>query len=264
VTASSRTKWGFDFNQHDALGIGAYVSGSSYRRYEAKRAYSATMNVGVFGPSAAPDYFGFKSTRWENTVSLCVPLFADGAGNQGSSGGTKASATITVDGKALLFSPPLATPCRQIRDLPAKRAAYRISSDFTRDSSIANVSTRITSVWTFTSAQAPAAGTALPLSSVRFTPALALDSSAKAGSVMTVPLVVEGAAAGKSLAALSVDVSYDRGKTWKRVKVYTSNGKSRLVLRQPKTAKSVSLRARVKDKHDNTHSVTIIAAYLLK
>jgi subtilisin family serine protease len=265
VTTASGAKWGFDFNQLDAEGFGAYTSHSLYRRYEAKRTYSATMNVGVFGPSAAPHSFGFVSTRMGNTMSLCIPLFTDGAGNQGDSGGTKATTTITIDGKPLEFPRPLPTPCKGlITDLPARSATYQISSDFTRDSSIANVSTRVTSAWTFTSAQAPAAGTALPLSTLRFTPALALDSSAKAGKVLTVPLVIEGAAAGKGLAAISVDVSYNGGTTWQREKVYTSNGKRQLRLNQPKTAKSVSLRATLKDTHANTHTVTIIKAYLLK
>ena len=81
---------------------------------------------------------------------------------------------------------------------------------------------------------------------------------------MTVPITIEGAAASNGVAALSVDVSYDAGSTWKNTKVYTGKGKRNLVLNQPATAKSVSLRASLKDGQGNTYSATIIKAYLLK
>ncbi|WP_406416890.1 hypothetical protein [Streptomyces sp. NBC_01614] len=71
-------------------------------------------------------------------------------------------------------------------------------------------------MWTFTSARPASDGTArLPLSTVRLAPKLSLEGTAPAGGTLTVPLKLSGAAAAGQVAALTVNVSYDGGRTWK-------------------------------------------------
>ncbi|WP_406204435.1 hypothetical protein OG331_36235 [Streptomyces sp. NBC_01017] len=72
-------------------------------------------------------------------------------------------------------------------------------------------------MWTFTSARPGSDGTArLPLSTVRLAPKLSLEGTAPACGTLTVPLKLSGAAAAAGqVAALTVNVSYDGGRTWK-------------------------------------------------
>lgn len=58
---------------------------------------------------------------------------------------------------------------------------------------------------------------------------------------------------------LTVDVSYDEGRTWQRA---TTHG-DRIVLTHPEDARSVSLRASATDR-GATVEQTIIRAYLLR
>ena len=265
VTTASGVKWAPYLFQQDADGFPTYSILSPFRRYEAKRTYSAMMNTAVIGPGFGADVgspLGL-SFRSGNEMYVCVPVTDDGAGNDGVAAGD-GTFTMTVDGKDLASDDSI--PCvDSALEVPARTATFQINSDFKPVDGKATVSTRIISAWTFKSGPPPtSAEVTLPLSAVRFTPAVALDNSAKAGTAMTVPITIEGAAASNGVAALSVDVSYDAGSTWKNTKVYTGKGKRNLVLNQPATAKSVSLRARLKDGQGNTYSATIIKAYLLK
>jgi hypothetical protein len=242
------------------------VQVSDARTFRAGRRYDIAFNVGVFGPSVGLSRGQFPAVRTGGGfLSLCIPLFTDGAGNRGESTGFNASTVITVDGTPLEFPRPLQVPCKAIQDLPARSAAYRISSVIARDAVVATVSTRIEATWTFRS-QEPAEGVTvdLPISSVRFTPPLAPDSTASAGASLIVPLVIDGAAAGNRLRALSVEVSYDGGASWVRTPVQDRHGKKSVRLRHPRTAKSVSLRTRLTDRQGGTFAVTIIDAYRLK
>jgi hypothetical protein len=60
---------------------------------------------------------------------------------------------------------------------------------------------------------------------------------------------------------LSVEVSYDEGKTWQRVLV---TAQLTAVLHHPANATSVSLRASATDRDGNTVKQTVIRAYTLR
>jgi hypothetical protein len=60
---------------------------------------------------------------------------------------------------------------------------------------------------------------------------------------------------------LSVEVSYDEGKSWQRVPV---NAKLVATLHHPAGATSVSLRASATDADGNTVKQTVIRAYTLR
>ncbi|MEW1720971.1 S8 family peptidase [Streptomyces sp. NPDC093109] len=228
--------------------------------YQPKKTYERTFNVGVFSPR-----IGKYSNAWRsgNDLWFCVPEFTDGSGNEGLSLTTKQRSFISVNGSKTAVS----ALCGDdgVSGLPAKSAKYRIYTDATRSTKVAGVTTRLVADWAFTSKK-PAAGKSvnLPLSTVRFVPKLSLASTAPAGKKFTVPLTIQGPAATK-LKSLSVQVSYDGGKKWSKAPVTTAkNGKKSLKLSHPKTAKSVSFKAKLTDKNGNTYNVTIEKAYLLK
>lgn len=199
--------------------------------------------------------------------AICVPMFSDGAGHKGFPGAGEATyrtrfttgGTTLVDKKLDLCEVLQGTG---LKDSPTAR--YRLSIDASRSAAAYRVGTRMSAVWDF--ALRPVPGTeigTMPLSTVRFTPKLSLDSTTKAGTRITVPVTVEGAAAARgALRSLTVKVSYDGGRTWKNTPVHTTaNGKRSVTLTQPRTPGSVSFKATATDTKGNTVNQTMINAY---
>ena len=79
--------------------------------------------------------------------------------------------------------------------VPAGDAAYKLTTSVKRSVKVAAASTRIDASWTFRSKKADLAK--LPASTVRFDAAVGLDSRVPAGKKVSVPVTVQGSAAGK-------------------------------------------------------------------
>ncbi|MER0241064.1 S8 family serine peptidase [Streptomyces sp. HSW2009] len=212
---------------------------------------SRQFNVGVFGPKVA-EWDGIF--RQGNTLSGSLSLFADGANHSGNSEYDAAKTTLYRNGKLVGTNTDPLTGAESFR-VPAEEAKYKLSTSVTR-SKVANVSTKIEAAWTFSSKQTDSE-VALPTSAVRFTPALAVDSTSKAGATVTVPVSVQGSAAGKNLKSLAVYVSYDDGKKWKKLPVRAG----KVSVKNPGPGKAVSFKAEAADKQGNTVSQTIHSAY---
>ncbi|MEW1723104.1 S8 family serine peptidase, partial [Streptomyces sp. NPDC093109] len=261
VTTPKGFTWAFGAGQLNSRGseLDVFQMPSKRKSYTAKKTYTETFNVGVFAPRVGAES-GVQ--RYGNEMLACITEFADGAGHLGVSNTSKQQSVLTVDGKKVVNAKsPL---CLYTGALPAKSAKFKVSTDATRSTSVAGVTTRLAASWTFTS-KAPAAGKLanLPVSTVGFAPKLSLASTAAAGKKLTVPLTIQGPAA-KNFKSLAVQVSYDGGKKWSKAPVTTKSGKRSLSLSHPKKATSVSLKAKLTDKSGNVYDVTIVKAYLLK
>ncbi|MGK3940706.1 S8 family serine peptidase [Streptomyces caeruleatus] len=237
------------------------------RTWQAGRTYQERFGVGVFGPvlSASADLGPARgypgAARDGNTLRAFLPLFGDGSGHWGLSEATTTTSRLEANGKQIADDHDL-PPTLGLTEytLPAEDTAYRLAVDSSRDPAVYPVSTRVHAEWTFRSARTAAGEfTAVPLSTVRFSPALSLASTAKAGGPFEVPFTVEGAAAGQRPAKLAFQVSYDEGRTWQPAR---SVGGTHLSLKHPATAGSVSLRAELTDRAGNTLTQTIERAYL--
>ncbi|MER5206867.1 serine protease [Streptomyces sp. NPDC002825] len=209
-----------------------------------------TFDNAVFGPAldASP---GARpaGVRDGDRIALDVPLLADGDGHAPSAPRFH-SATTTLHRDGVLIGTRRGEPGRAEFTTTPGAASYRLTASATRGDGSAS-SGRVTASWTFTSAQA-ARPAALPLSAVRFTPDLALDGAAPAGTVLRVPFSVQGAAARTGVRSLSVSMSADNGATWTRVPVVDG----RVAFRTPAHGRTVSLRAELTDAHGNTLTQT--------
>ncbi|MDH6626444.1 subtilisin family serine protease [Streptomyces sp. LBL] len=269
VTVPKGYTWGFDFVQKGADGGHETFQSSADRTYRAGRSYSETFNTGVFGPSLGEGPGGGGVSRLGDDIAICLPQFADGSGHLGDSVTGTGKVTLTSGGVPYVYSTATALArkylrCRSVTTLPAARQSYRLTTDFSRPAEVSGLSSRVSASWTFVSGRVSGTREAmLPLSSVRFAPELTSTGTAKAGTRLTVPLVVEGAAATRGVKALAVEVSYDAGTTWRKTDVRSSGSTRQVTLAHPSDAGSVSFRARLTDKGGNTHTVTIIDAYLL-
>lgn len=139
--------------------------------------------------------------------------------------------------------------------LPPDEATYQLEHTA---STGADISTEISSRWTFRSGNTSSA-TSLPLMNVRFTPKLDDHNRAPAGR-FAVPVAVQRqpGSASSSVDTLTVDVSYDDGATWQPVRV--SGGK---VFVDNPAGGAVSLRATATDRAGNKVEQTIKRAYLV-
>ncbi|WP_345044718.1 S8 family serine peptidase [Streptomyces sannanensis] len=251
-------KWYKEFDQYRSTAAEPVYEAGYYSpatRYKAGKSYQQSFNIGVFGPRVGGDLGGVYRVR--DTISGCVSVFADGAGHDGGSRIDTATTTLYRNGvKVGSNKDPLS--CGEGFKVPSGKADYRMTATVTR-SKVASVSTKVSISWTFSSKRT-SAETRLPVSVVRFTPSLGIDSTAKAGATVKVPVKVEGAAAGRNLKSLTVYVSYDDGRTWKKAPV--TRGSVTVV--NPKAGKGISFKAKVTDRQGNTLTQSVHNAYLGK
>ncbi len=230
LSTQAGVRWDVSFEQYggkDADGFPiseAFYTLGAPQKYTAGKSYATTFNTAVFGPRLTSEFGLFREG---NTITGALPLFADGKGHAGSSVFSSASTTLYRNGKKVgSHKDPLLGDGEFT--VPSGDAAYRLTTSVKRSAKVAAASTRIDASWTFRSKKT-ADLTRLPASTARFGAATALDSTVPAGRTATIPVTVEGAAAGKNLKSLTVYVSYDSGKTWKKTKV----AKGKITVKNP-------------------------------
>ncbi|MDV5144312.1 serine protease [Streptomyces sp. SBC-4] len=214
-----------------------------------------TFDNAVYGPALdpAPDARP-AGLRTGDTLALDIPLLADGEGHVPTAPRFHAAAaTLHRDG--VLIGTRNGIPGRAEFTTTPGRAAYKLTATATHGSG-PTAGGRVTASWTFTSAAASRPAE-LPLSTVRFAPALDLDGTAPAGALTRVPVTVQGAAATTGVRSLTVSVSTDGGTTWTRVPVLDGQAG----FRTPAAGRTVSLRAELTDTAGNTLTQTLRNAY---
>ncbi|MGW2894981.1 S8 family peptidase [Streptomyces sp. NPDC001212] len=224
------------------------------RTYKGGKTYTNTFNRAVFGPHLSRNYGLF---RYGNELYGALPLFSDSQAHWGLSTFTSANTTLYRNGKKVASNKdPLFGD--QPFTVTAGDAQYRLTTSVKRSAKVANASTRVDASWTFRSKK-PSGRTEvqLPASTLRFKAGTGLDNRVPAGRKATFPVTVEGAAAGKNLKSLTVWVSYNSGKTWKKVTVK----KGKITVKNPAKGKAISYKAKITDKKGNVSTVAIYGAY---
>ncbi|MEV0095873.1 S8 family serine peptidase [Streptomyces sp. NPDC050738] len=257
VSTSDEAQWSIYTEQlGDILPNGWQVTDSrnrvSFATYEAGRTYTETFNTGVAGPTLDPGAYQSMS-RSGNTIYMFTSVFSDGQGHPGDVSTKTARTSLAQDGKVIAEND--GTIDIQSFPVQAEDHEYTLSSTVTRDPKTTLVGTRIDTSWTFRSKEGDKK---LPASVVRFHPALDLQSRAKAGHKISMPVEVQGAATGDNLKSLTVEASYDNGVTWQKLSL--KHGK--VSLRVPAQGKSVALRAEVVDQQGTISTVAVYDAFL--
>ncbi|MFE2290156.1 S8 family serine peptidase [Streptomyces sp. NPDC059452] len=259
VSTADKVRWGFDFAQVGPVGKDGwptYDAGyeiGNESSYKAGKTYTKAVNTAVFQPLVGKE---FGVLREGNEIAAYVPLLADGKGNLGYQRYSSVKTVLYRNGKKVgQNDDPLSG---EPFTVPAGAATYKLTSSVKHSAKIGALSTQVDVAWTFRSKKTRSA--MLPVSTVRFTPAVGTDGRAKANKTVSVPVKVTGAAAGKNLKSLTTYVSYNKGKTWKKVTVK----KGKITVKNPAKGKSISFSANVTDKKGNKSSVKIYNAYLGK
>ncbi|MFD5553691.1 S8 family serine peptidase [Streptomyces sp. NPDC127068] len=258
LSTGQRATWGFDvtqFSARDADGlpiVEAVQTLGATQSFAAGRVHTRRFNTGIFGPRLGGAH---GLTRNGNQLSAAVPLFSDGQGHAGTSTLTSARTTLHRGSTEIAESRDSLQAARLT--LPAAEGRYTLASSAVRSDRIAGVSTRIDTRFTFRTRRTTGA-TPIAASTVRFGAVLAPDSTAPAGRVQSVPVTVQGSAAGSNLASLDVYASYDRGRTWRRLTIRDGA----VSVQNPAAGRGVALRAKVTDRQGNTSTVSLHDAYL--
>ncbi len=258
LSTADKVKWSLDLEQQagrDPEGwpiVDAGYTLGAAQTFKAGQTYEKTFNTAVFGPRIGGDFGVFRDG---NEITGVLPLFADGKTHVGSSLYTSVKTTLYRNGTKIAENEdPLAGGAPPFK-VPSADAEYKLSTSVKRSVKVAAASTRIDASFTFRSKKAD--GVRLPVSSVRFSPAVDLSSRAKADAKQSVPVTVQGSAAGSNLKSLSVYVSYDYGQTWKKTTV--TNGK--ISVKNPAKGKGISFHAKITDKKGNKSTLSIYNAY---
>ncbi|TDO54957.1 subtilase family protein [Kribbella sp. VKM Ac-2527] len=210
----------------------------------------------VVRPAAVP---GLTSTRTGDRLSLRIPAFVDAAGHYTIGETTSSSAVLKKDGAVVAELPDAwADVITSGGD-----AAYRLELNTQRDDSEGewNWATETRTAWEFRSKKAPEdQAVALPLLQVGYDVPTDLT-----GRVARLPHMIgfkvnqqAGAAAARST-SLQAEVSFDEGKTWRRVITVGALGQYVGVV--PAGNGTVSLRVVAGDNAGNKVSQTVIRAY---
>ncbi|WP_433306874.1 S8 family peptidase [Actinoplanes sp. CA-030573] len=227
--------------------------------YKPGRTYPQAWNTAVFGPNVTqPPWVGLWVSRQADHIIAVVPMFGDGAGHPGGS--------TTETDSVVLYRNGTKVGEGTDYDVPAGKASYRLEASSTRGAPH-TLSTSVSGTWTFKSAHVAGEDfQRLPVSTVRFSPRLDSSGAAARGCRFEIPLTVErqpGSAAG-AVRSLTVQVSYDDGKTWKRAAVRGSGDHRVAIVDHPRTAGFASLRVAATDTKGNTVSQTVLRAYAVR
>ncbi|WP_158891859.1 S8 family serine peptidase [Amycolatopsis anabasis] len=239
------------------FGLDAVVS-SPPKTYDPGRTYAESFHRAVFGPVLPVSHAtGGWVFRDSDVVVANTPLFGDGGGNSGQSVVDSGYTRLYRDGKLLGESKSAGYGRFEV---PGGNAEYRLATEGVRGGF--DLSSRVSAVWTFRSGTTNAV-TRLPISTIRYFPALDGANTAPSGTPFVVPVAVQeqGSAVTKVPYRLTAEASYDGGQTWTPAAVL---GNAQLVLQHPAGATSVSLRAKATDGNGNTVEQTIVNAYRLR
>lgn len=129
-------------------------------------------------------------------------------------------------------------------DLPPEKARYRIEFDGSFATLLPGT---FHAAWTFESGFVPIGEGELPALNVRFTPRLDPTNHAQAGRPLPLPIEVTGGTAR----TLTVDVSYDAGKTWVSAPLQPTRTGWVTRVTPPAGAADISLRAHATDASGN-------------
>jgi subtilisin family serine protease len=239
-----------------------------WRSYKPGEQATQTLMKGVMGPSFQADELPKPRPAWAyrkgDRMDVQIPVFsttesghytlAEDAMPDRMSG----SARLYRNGRLVKASNK---PARGVFTLPAGTATYRLDVDATNHLPEWRLSKTVKSSWTFPSTHTDRT-TPLPLMAVRYLPDLDTNNRAPAGKAFSFPVRVEHqpGSADTRPAALTVQASYDDGKTWHKVTLRPDGDQWTATVNNP--AKGyVSLRAVAKDAAGNTVDQTILRGY---
>ncbi|MDP4509955.1 S8 family serine peptidase [Nonomuraea turcica] len=234
--------------------------------YRAGQKTTDRWNNGVFAAGLSPG--GDLNWREDNMLQFAAGLFEDGTPDRISYGEyASPQAKLYRDGKEIYAADYLPGWI----DVPAeqKESDYRLTMTADRDPAQTKMSTRVSAEWRFRSkTPEPGKRQVLPLLAVKISPELDERNRAAVGH-MRIPLRLQrqDGSPDLKLRTLTVEISYDDGRTWLPTLVHPSaKGGWSAETWHPAGARGTfaSLRVKAADTGGNAFAETVIRAYQIK
>jgi hypothetical protein len=266
-TASADVDWNLlaDF-QDDSRGDGAFRHLGALKPGGGKDTWlSAPVSVGL-PDSRVPSWIGMERVPYDAAsgkpeLQILPAMFAGVAdGEVDAAMGLTGTSKVSKDGKVLGSTK---TGGAVSADLPkGDSGRYTVTFDGSRDATWTKLGTRSTATWTFDSAEVSKA-TPLDVSAVRFNASGVTDGYAKAGKTQDVSLdfVTQHGAADRTCASMAFQVSYDDGKTWKKVSIDRHGDHATAKLKHPSGTTFVSIKLSAKDDRGQTVETSTVRSY---
>jgi subtilisin family serine protease len=236
---------------------------SEWLSYQPGRTYNVKWANGVAGPVFPAPNFGqqFATRYWGDTLAGPGPLHGDGTGHMGFRHPRGGSVQVELYRDGVKIGDGSQAPWSW--SVPAETGDYRLAATF-RSDPVFTLSTVVEAEWTFKSGHvADGKLVKLPMTAIRYSPELDVDNRAPAGRLFAIPVSLDrqvGAAPGRTK-ALTVEASFDDGKTWRKLTVLRIGEKAVALVHNPSGTGFVSLRSAATDTGGNTVKQTIIRAY---
>ncbi|MGI5149630.1 S8 family peptidase [Plantactinospora sp. CA-294935] len=236
---------------------------STWASFRPGRTYTVKWANAVAGPVFPEPNFGqqFATRYWGDTMGGPGPLHGDGSGHMGFRQIVGGSVQVDLYRNGVKVGDANQAPWSW--DVPAEKGDYRLAATFRSDPAF-TLSTVVDAEWTFKSAHVSDGDLVkLPMTAIRYTPELDIDNRAPAGRLFAIPVSLDrqvGAAPGRTK-TLTVEASFDDGKTWRQLPVRRSGEKAVAWVRNPAGTGFVSLRSAATDTSGNTVNQTVIRAY---
>jgi hypothetical protein len=209
--------------------------------------------------------------RQGNGFQFNIPAWADST--KGSTGGTGYNESVKNQTHKLyqedtLIKEGKSQALNVFSGISEERKQYRLVTDAKRDPNRWDTSVSTHTEWTFWSGKGEDSYTRLPFYSLDYKVDTDMEGNALAAPSTTLELSaakLDGVAGYGNLEGATLDVSFNEGESWKSVKLErTADDRWVAIINNPKTSKSVSLRASLWDDEGNKISQEIIKAYGLK
>ncbi|MEU6439887.1 S8 family serine peptidase [Streptomyces sp. NPDC047046] len=197
---------------------------------------------------------GWGQTRRGDDLAFNTPGWGDsgpdhtGFGDVWSDESLTQTTQVQVDGETVTKA---TSSGAYVWDADPAEHTYKIITDTALDPKVWGTGVKGHSAWEVRSARTPAdVETTLPMINLNYDVDTALDGTVRAGKRLPVALTgeyVAGASGTGKLTTGALSVSYDAGKTWQQVDLAKKGDTWKGVVSVPRDARTVSLRASVRD-----------------
>jgi subtilisin family serine protease len=222
----------------------------------------------VVRPSLGEGYWAPK--RQGDSLQINVPAWADGG--KGNTGGTDYDVSVQNQTSQLFKGDTLlkegkGQALNAFGILPKERTQFRFVTDAKRDENRWNTSTRTHSEWTFWTEETDDWQYDLPFLTLDYKVDTDVNGDAIANRPTNLELSVGKVKNGigyGNVEGATLEVSFNEGKSWKKVKLNQDGDTFNVTIRNPKNAANVSLKASAWDDEGNKITQEIIKAYGLR
>ncbi|MGM0836383.1 MAG: S8 family serine peptidase [Bacillota bacterium] len=264
VTALEDTRWYHQANVLDAT----WEIRQDVATYTKGQKLTENWFSPVVRPSLGNGYW--TPYRQGNSLTINLPAWADaGTGNTGGTDWNESfeNQTIKLYQGNTLLKEGKSQSLNAWDVAPEERTQFRVVTEAKRDPERWNTSVRTNTEWTFWTQASETWGEELPFLSLDYKVDTDVNGDALANRPTDLELSVTKVETGVgygNVEGATLEVSFNEGKTWKKVKLTKDGDSFAATIQNAKNAKSVSLRASAWDDEGNKITQEIIKAYGLR